>query len=85
MHDISKHDPEEERECYDGEYSWVHFLKQGDSISIHDLLEGHSKVICFKESWFHVAVVPLISTVDGIDLRTIYVSGLAHGVYLVLD
>jgi hypothetical protein len=83
MHDISEHNPKEEGESDDCEHSWIDFLEYGNTISVNDFLERHSKLIAFKECWLHKSMITFIISLNMVDLGAINVPCLPHPVNLV--
>ena len=72
MHDISKHNSEEEWESHRGEDSWVDFLILRDTVSVNDHLEGHGKLVSLNQSWSDKNAI--IKFLNEIDVRTVYLS-----------
>lgn len=51
MHDITKHDTEEEWERDNGWHSWVELFVVRSTISVYDLLEDINEVILLETRW----------------------------------
>ena len=51
MTDITKHHSKQEGEGHDGEDSRVDLLEHGDSVGIHNFLEGKCEIISLDIGW----------------------------------
>lgn len=51
MHDITKHDCEQEGECNASENSGVGFFVSGNAISVNDLLEDPTELSLSEIGW----------------------------------
>lgn len=71
MHDISEHDSEEERECHDGEYGWIDFLEDWDTVGVDYFLEGHEEFIGLEVGGFGETLITLVCGLDEMHLRTV--------------